>query len=73
VGHLHLRWLNPFPRDLGDVLKRYKHILIPEINNGQLITLIRAEYLVDAQGLNMVRGRPIRARDVVNKISELLG
>ncbi|NOZ75225.1 MAG: 2-oxoacid:acceptor oxidoreductase subunit alpha [FCB group bacterium] len=73
VGHLHLRWLNPFPNDLGEILTRYKQVLIPEINYGQLSRMIRAEYLVDTRGLNMVRGRPIRARDVVNKISELLG
>lgn len=73
IGHLHLRWLNPFPHDLGEILTRYQKVLIPEINYGQLIRIIRAEYLVDAKGLNMVRGRPIRARDIVNKILELLG
>jgi len=73
IGHLHLRWLNPFPKGLGDVLKKYKHILIPEINNGQLIKIIRSDYLVDAKGLNLVHGRPIRAADVVEKINKILG
>ncbi|MBT7423327.1 MAG: 2-oxoacid:acceptor oxidoreductase subunit alpha, partial [Candidatus Marinimicrobia bacterium] len=59
VGHLHLRWINPFPKDLGEKLIKFKNILIPEINYGQLIKLIRAEFLVDAQGLNQVRGKPI--------------
>ncbi|RMF09140.1 MAG: 2-oxoglutarate ferredoxin oxidoreductase subunit alpha, partial [Candidatus Neomarinimicrobiota bacterium] len=73
ISHVHLRWIHPFPQDLGDILSRFKKVLIPEINSGQLLHLIRAEYLIDARGLNLVRGRPIRARDVVNAIQELLG
>jgi 2-oxoglutarate ferredoxin oxidoreductase subunit alpha len=73
VGHLHLRWLNPLPKDLGSFIKKFKHVLIPEQNMGQLRTLIRDEYLVDAVGLNKVRGMPIRARTIVEKVKELLG
>ncbi len=73
VSSAHLRYLNPFPRNLGDVLKRYDQVLIPEINLGQLRLLIRARYLVDAVGLNKVAGRPFTIRDIEDKISELAG
>ncbi len=72
VSHVHLRWLNPLPRDLGEILIRFKHILIPEINLGQLIKIIRAEYLVDAQGLNLVRGKPLGKSRIIDKVNELL-
>lgn len=72
VSHVHLRWISPFPKDLGEILIKFEHVLIPEINYGQLINLIRAEYLVDAKGLNLVKGKPIRARDIVNSVMELL-
>ena len=64
VAHAHLRHLNPFPRNLGEVVHAYKRILIPEVNLGQLRKLIRAEFLVDAQGLNKVSGLPFRRIDV---------
>jgi len=73
VSHVHLRWVNPLPKDLGEILIRFKNILIPELNMGQLSKIIRADYLVDAQGLNLVRGRPFRATDIVNKAKELIG
>ena len=73
VGHAHLRWLNPFPSNLGDILSKFKHVIIPEVNLGQLIKMIRSTYLVDAQGLNIVRGRPFRAKDIVNFSNEFLG
>lgn len=72
VGHCHLRWLNPLPKDLGEILIKYKHVLIPEINCGQLIKLIRAEYLIDAQGLNLVRGRPYSAGEIVTAVEKLM-
>jgi len=68
-----LRWLNPFPRNLEKVLRSYKKVLIPEINMGQLRTLIRAKYLVDAQGYNKVRGRPLVVQDLVTEIRSQLG
>jgi len=73
VSHVHLRWISPLPQDLGGIISGFKHVLVPEINLGQLIRLIRSEYLVDAQGLNLVRGRPIGASVIVDKVNEILG
>jgi len=73
VSHIHVRWISPLPKDLGDLLKNFKNILIPEINLGQFRRLIRAEYLVDAKGLNLVRGRPIGAATIVETIKKTLG
>jgi len=70
VGHAHLRHLNPFPANLGDVLRRHKRVLVPENNSGQLLQLVRARYLVDAEGLNKVRGLPFKIREVLEKIRE---
>jgi 2-oxoglutarate ferredoxin oxidoreductase subunit alpha len=64
VSHAHMRHLNPFPRNTGDVLRNFKRVLIPEINLGQLRMLIRARYLIDAVGLNRVRGKPFRIAEV---------
>ncbi len=71
VAHCHLRYLNPFPSNLGEILNLYEKVLIPELNLGQLRMLIRAKYLVDAVGLNKVQGRPFAVREVVSKIKEL--
>ncbi len=71
VAHAHLRHLNPFPRNTGDVLAAYRRVLIPEINNGQLRMLIRARYLVDAVGLDRVRGKPFPVPEV-EKAARLL-
>ncbi len=73
VSHVHIRWLNPLPKDLGKILNRFEHVLIPEINLGQLIKIIRAEYLVDAKGLNVVKGKPIRNASIIEKVNEMLG
>ena len=73
VSHVHLRWINPLPKDLGEILIRYKNIIVPEINMGQLVTLIRAEYLVDARGLNFVRGRPIGASTIIETVKQTIG
>ena len=73
VSHAHLRWVNPFPKDLGEILIQFKKVLIPEINMGQLIKLVRSEFLVDAQGLNLVRGRPIGASVIIEKAKEIIG
>jgi 2-oxoglutarate ferredoxin oxidoreductase subunit alpha len=72
VAHAHLKHLNPFPRNTGEVLKRYERILIPEINLGQLLQLVRAEFLVDAVGYNRVRGLPLRASEVEEAIRVML-
>jgi 2-oxoglutarate ferredoxin oxidoreductase subunit alpha len=68
VAHAHLRYLNPFPRNTGEVLRRYDKVLIPEMNLGQLLKLVRAEFLVDAVGYNRVRGLPLRAAELEEAI-----
>jgi 2-oxoglutarate/2-oxoacid ferredoxin oxidoreductase subunit alpha len=73
VAHAHLRHLRPFPRNLGEMLKNYKHILVPEINNGQLIKIIRDKYLVDAVAYNKIKGVPITRSELVTAIKELIG
>jgi 2-oxoglutarate ferredoxin oxidoreductase subunit alpha len=72
VAQTHLRHLNPFPKDLGDILKRYDKVLVPEMNLGQLSMLLRARYLVDAVGYNHVRGLPLKAADLADAIGELV-
>jgi 2-oxoglutarate/2-oxoacid ferredoxin oxidoreductase subunit alpha len=72
VGHVHLRHLNPLPKNLGDVLKRYKHVLVPEMNMGQLLMILRAKYLVDAQGYNKIQGKPFKQSEIEQKIDEIL-
>jgi 2-oxoglutarate ferredoxin oxidoreductase subunit alpha len=64
VGAVHLRYLNPLPRDLGRILKRFRRVLVPELNTGQLRMLLRAEYLVDARGLNKVQGQPFLVEEI---------
>ena len=71
VAHAHLRYLNPFPSNLGDILSRYKKVLIPELNMGQLRMLIRSRYLVDAIGYNKIKGKPFTVSELVEKINEL--
>ncbi len=73
VSHAHLRYLNPFPRNLGDVLKSFKTIFVPEINLGQLSKLIRTEYLIPVVQYNKVRGLPIRSAELEEAIKDALG
>jgi 2-oxoglutarate ferredoxin oxidoreductase subunit alpha len=73
VGHVHLRHLNPLPRNLGEVLGRYRTVLVPEMNMGQLVMVLRAKYLVDAQSYNKIQGRPFKQAEIEAKIDELLG
>ncbi|MGH7672646.1 MAG: 2-oxoacid:acceptor oxidoreductase subunit alpha [Gemmatimonadales bacterium] len=68
VAHVHVRYLNPFPRNLGDLLKGYDRVLVPEMNNGQLVRLLRAEYLIPAEGLSKVTGKPFRVREILEAI-----
>jgi 2-oxoglutarate ferredoxin oxidoreductase subunit alpha len=72
VAHAHIRYMNPFPRNLGDIVKKYRKVLIPELNSGQLRLLIRSNFLVDAVGLNKVQGKPFLVSEVVRKIDEVL-
>ncbi len=64
VGHLHLRYLFPFRKELGGILQRFKHVLMPEMNSGQLRQMIRAEFLVDAKGLNKIQGMPFTSSEI---------
>jgi 2-oxoglutarate ferredoxin oxidoreductase subunit alpha len=70
VAHAHLRYLNPFPSNLGEILTGYKKVLIPELNMGQLRMLVRSRYLVDAIGFNKIKGKPFTVTELVEKISE---
>jgi 2-oxoglutarate ferredoxin oxidoreductase subunit alpha len=72
IGHVHLRHLNPMPKNLGEVLGRYDKILVPEMNMGQLVMLLRAKFLVDAQGYNKIQGKPFKQSEIEDKIEELL-
>jgi 2-oxoglutarate ferredoxin oxidoreductase subunit alpha len=73
VASIHLRYLNPLPPDLGHILREYRKVLVPEINSGQLVRVLRAEYLVDAVGFNRVRGLPLAADEIAEAINQLLG
>jgi 2-oxoglutarate ferredoxin oxidoreductase subunit alpha len=73
VAGVHLRHLNPLPPDLGQILREYRRVLVPEINSGQLVRVLRAEYLVDAVGFNRVRGLPLPSDEIYEAINQLLG
>jgi 2-oxoglutarate/2-oxoacid ferredoxin oxidoreductase subunit alpha len=73
VASVHLRHLNPLPPDLGHILREYRKVLVPEINSGQLVRVLRAEYLVDAVGFNRVRGLPLASEDIEDAINQLTG
>ena len=73
IGHAHLRFLNPLPRNLGELFGRYRKVLVPEMNLGQLLLLLRAKYLVDAQGFNKIQGQPFKVSELENKIEEIVG
>jgi 2-oxoglutarate/2-oxoacid ferredoxin oxidoreductase subunit alpha len=70
VAHAHLRYIRPFPKNLGDILKNYETVLIPEINNGQLIRIIRDVYFVDAKGYNKIKGTPIAKSELVEELGK---
>ncbi len=72
VAHAHLRYLNPFPANTGEVLSRYRTILVPEINLGQLWFILRGTYLVDAVGYNRMRGKPFRIQEIVDEAERIL-
>ncbi|MCH2180388.1 MAG: 2-oxoacid:acceptor oxidoreductase subunit alpha [Mariniblastus sp.] len=72
VGHAHLRWLNPFPKNLGEILDRYDQVLIPELNTGQLRLLIKSEFSVNVEGFNKVQGKPFAVSEVTEKINSML-
>lgn len=71
VSHAHLRYLRPFPKNLGEILKRFKKVLVPEINNGQLVKIIRDQFFVDAKAYNKIMGVPITKKEMVEEINGL--
>ncbi len=70
VSHVHLRNLNPLPNDLGDLLKGFRRVVVPELNLGQLVQILRSKYLVDAKGINKVQGKPFTVSELVARIEE---
>jgi 2-oxoglutarate ferredoxin oxidoreductase subunit alpha len=72
VSHAHIRYLRPFPKNLGEILHNFETVLIPEINNGQLIKIIRDQFLIDAKGYNKIMGVPITKTELVNEIRKYL-
>ena len=72
VSQVHLKWINPLPSDLGEILLKFQKILIPEINSGQLIKIIRSEFLIDAEGFNLVRGKPYTKSQIIDKVKEMI-
>ncbi|HET6646547.1 MAG TPA: 2-oxoacid:acceptor oxidoreductase subunit alpha [Pyrinomonadaceae bacterium] len=72
VSSAHLRYLNPFPKNLGEVLRGFETVIVPEMNLGQLATMLRAKYLVDAVAFSKVKGRPFQIREIVRKVEEYL-
>lgn len=73
VSFYHLRWLNPLPKSLGKYLPNFNNVLVPEINTGQLLQFIRSKYLVDAVGLNVIKGLPIAVSELKNAIQNMIG
>jgi len=72
VSHCHLRYINPFPRNLGDIFKRFDKVLVPELNLGQLNMMIRSQFLLDTIGLNKMQGKPFSVGEISDKINELV-
>ncbi len=73
VSHLHIRYMNPMPRNLGELLRSFKKVSVPEMNNGMLVKVLRAEYLVDAQGFNKISGQPFKITEIEAEIHRMLG
>ena len=72
VSHAHVRYMSPFPKNLGELMSKFKTVVVPELNNGQLVKIIRDKYFVDAIPYNKIQGQPFMSHEVVNKIKEIL-
>ena len=72
VSHAHVKYLNPLPKNLGDLINKFTKVIMPEMNNGQFIKIIREKFLVDAKGLNKIKGLPFATEEIVNKVKEEL-
>jgi 2-oxoglutarate ferredoxin oxidoreductase subunit alpha len=73
VGHVHLRWISPFPRNLGEILEQFDRVIVPELNSGQLSKLIRQRFLVDTKGINKIQGKPFQVSEIVDGIKAVAG
>jgi 2-oxoglutarate ferredoxin oxidoreductase subunit alpha len=73
VSGVNLRWVWPFPPNLGEIISRFDKVLVPELNMGQLSLMLRAKFLVDVQSLSKVQGDPFREYEVIDKVNEMLG
>ena len=71
VGHVHLRWINPFPKNLGEIIQQFDRVVIPELNTGQLSALIKQRFLVDAKGINKIMGKPFHVNEIVDGIKNV--
>jgi 2-oxoglutarate ferredoxin oxidoreductase subunit alpha len=72
VSHAHIRYMRPFPKNLGDIIKNFDHVLIPEINNGQLVKIIRDQYMVDAKAYNKIMGIPITKGELIDEVLKMI-
>lgn len=72
VSHIHLRYVRPFPKNLGDLIKNFEKVLVPELNNGQLVKIIRDQFLVDAKGYNKIKGVPFTKSELIEEIRKML-
>ena len=70
VSHIHVRYLAPMPSNLGELLSKFETVLVPEMNTGQFIKMIRSEFLIDAQGLNKIAGQPFKIQEILTAITE---
>ena len=72
ISHIHLKYLRPFPRNLQDILSRFKKIVIPELNNGQLLKILKGRFSIDPIGINIVQGRPFKVGELIEQINKVL-
>ncbi|GAB4133792.1 MAG: 2-oxoacid:acceptor oxidoreductase subunit alpha [Bacteroidia bacterium] len=72
AAHIHLRYINPFPKNLESLLRKYEHVVVPEMNNGQLVRIIRDKFLINAKPLNKIKGMPFTSGEIKNAVKELL-
>ena len=72
VAHINLKYINPFPKNLGEILLKFNKVLIPEINLGQLSTIIRSKFLIDTINFNRVSGKPYTTTDIYEKIEQVI-
>jgi 2-oxoglutarate ferredoxin oxidoreductase subunit alpha len=73
VAHIHIRYLSPFPRNLGELLRSYDRILVPEMNHGQLVSVLRDRYLIQGEALTKVKGQPFKIAEIYEAIRTRLG